>query len=230
MPWAPEQFSAGALAQIWEDQRRRGLELVPFFPGLMTGEVGALIGSFAGEPEVHHPILGRVKGVGAFERFVAETNDWLAERGAAVEDVDFTIADGRGVEELVLHLDGGRVDLPVSIATDHDARGAITELRVYFSAWPLTGAHAIRPPVLQPDPDLPEPAGADELRAYFSDRRGMTFACCTVTDAGRSCAVEYVAGAPPQAGIAVYVRGDGGRLAAVRVYDDVPWPTHEQEG
>jgi catechol 2,3-dioxygenase-like lactoylglutathione lyase family enzyme len=29
---------------------------------------------------------------------------------------------------------------------------------------------------------------------------------------------------PPQAGIAVYVRGQSGKLAAVRVYDDVDWP------
>jgi len=72
MPWGPELFSAGALAQIWEDARRERMELVPFFPGLMTGEIGALVESFAGEPEVHHPIRGRVKGVAAFERFVAD--------------------------------------------------------------------------------------------------------------------------------------------------------------
>jgi hypothetical protein len=209
MPWAPEQFSAAALAEVWENRRRRELALVPFFPGLMTGETRALIGSFAGEPEVHHPILGRIKGTPAFERFVAATNAWLAERGAVVEDVAFTITDGRGVEELVLHLDGGRVDLPIAIATDHEADG-IGELRVYFATRALTGARGIRPPLLQPDPELRAPDGIDAPGAL-----------CSVTDAGRSCAVEYTAGAPPQAGIAVYERGDDGRRGVVRNYGDM---------
>jgi hypothetical protein len=223
MPWVPELFSAGALAEVWEDERRRELELVPFFPGLMTGETRALVDSFAGEPEVHHPILGRVKGVPAFERFVAATNTWLTERGAVVEDVGFTIVDGRGVEELVLHLDGGRVDLPMAIATDHEEQG-IGELRVYFATRPLTGTRATRAPLLQPDPDLAEPDGGEALRAFFSERRGMALDLCSVTDGGASCAVEYTAGSPPQAGIAVYARGDGGRLAVVRIYDDMAGP------
>jgi len=37
------------------------------------GEIDALIGSFAGEPELHHPVRGRIKGASAFERFVDET-------------------------------------------------------------------------------------------------------------------------------------------------------------
>jgi len=31
------------------------------------------VGSLAGEPELHHPVRGRVKGVHAFERFVADS-------------------------------------------------------------------------------------------------------------------------------------------------------------
>lgn len=41
MSWIPELFSAPALARLWEDHRRRRLEVVRFFPGLMTGEIGA---------------------------------------------------------------------------------------------------------------------------------------------------------------------------------------------
>jgi hypothetical protein len=59
---------------------------VPFFAGMMTGETRALVESFATEPELHHPIRGRVKGVTAFERFVSELSTWLAERSAAGED------------------------------------------------------------------------------------------------------------------------------------------------
>jgi hypothetical protein len=274
VPWLPELFTAPALARIWEDERRRRLELVPFFAGLMTGETQALVDSFAGEPELHHPVRGRVKGVAAFERFVDETRAWLTEREATVEDVDFVIAPPRGVEELVIHLDAGqgRVGLPVAIASDHDERGQIVEQRLYFSRWPLTGAHAIRPPVLQPDPavrlpgfagdyqralaagdvagvmaalapdaQVREPAGdgyvhrgADELRAlytsFFANGGGIPLEHCAVTDDGRACALEYNVVAwgrtplPPQAGLAVYVCGDGGRLAAARIYDDADPP------
>jgi hypothetical protein len=274
VPWFPDQFSGPALARVWEDQRRRRLALVPFFPGLMTGETNALIESFAGEPEVHHPVRGRVKGVAAFERFVIETNTWLADHDATVEDVDFVLTPGRGVEELVLHLDGdeGAIDLPVAIASDHDDRGRIIEQRVYFSTWPLTGGHAIRPPLLQPDTGLDElgvvgdyqralsagdaeaavaafepdgyvrePAGgaythrgADELRAlyelFFSNGGGIPLEHCAVTDDGRACALEYNVVAwgrtvmAPEAGIAVYVRGDSGKLAAARIYDDTDPP------
>jgi hypothetical protein len=51
-----------------------------------------------------------------------------------------------------------------------------------------------------------------------------------VTDDGRVCALEYNVVAwggtpmPPQAGIAVYLRGDSGRLAAARIYDDADPP------
>lgn len=274
MPWIPELFSAQALAHLWEDHRRRRLEVVPFFPGVMTGEIDALIASFAGEPEVHHPVRGRVKGSAAFERFAVELNAWLADRNAVVEDVDFVLVRGRGVEELVLHLDGGggRVELPVAVASDHDDRGRISDQRIYFGPRPLTGRHAVRPPLLQPrtglvedgvvgeyqralaagdaaaataafEPDghLREPAGGAfshrgtrELRAFFelifSNGGGISLEHCAVTDDGRACAVEYNVVAwgrtplPPGAGVAVHVRGDGGRLAAVRVYDDADPP------
>ena len=269
MPWLPELFSAPALARIEERHRRERLVLIPFFLGLMTGEIGAIIESFAGEPEVHHPVRGRIKGAATFERYAGETNAWLAERDVIVEDVNFIITDRRRVEEVVLHLDGddGRFELPVAVAADRREEG-LTELRVYFSTWPMTGGHAIRPPLLQPEPGLREPdvvgdyqralaagdveaimatfepdadvreptggayahRGADELRAlyerFFSNGGGIALEHCAVADDGRACALEYNVVAwgrttmPPQAGIAVYVRGDTGRLAAARIYDD----------
>jgi hypothetical protein len=51
-----------------------------------------------------------------------------------------------------------------------------------------------------------------------------------VTDDGVRCAVEYNCvrwgdrALPPQAGLGVWERGPDGRLAAVRVYDDVEPP------
>jgi hypothetical protein len=278
VPWAPELFSAPALQRLRDKYRRERLRSVPFFDGLFTGEVDALIESFSGVPEVHHPVRGRIKGEAAFRHFVTEMTSWLAARKVDVEHVNFCIADPRGIEEVVLHLDGddGRIALPLALAADHDERERIVEMRLYFSSWQLTGRHTNRPPLLQPDPDLQapdvvgeyqralasgdvdailaafepdgsmrEPAGdayvhrgTDELRAlyegFFSNGGGVPLEHCTVSDDGRACALEYNVVAwgrtamPPEAGIAVYVRGDSGRLAAARVYDDSEPPLSSQ--
>ncbi len=176
---------------------------MPYFAGVMAGEPGALVRSFAGEPELQHPVRGRIKGGRALERFVTETNAWLIDRNAVFGDVDRMVTPRRGVEEVVVTLDGdrGRVELPVAIVADRDENGYIIELRIYFSSWPLTGRHAIRP------------------------RAGHLF-----TAAKPSCALEYNVirwgrtDLPPEAGIAVYVRGTTGKLAAARIYDDADPP------
>jgi hypothetical protein len=160
VPWAPELFSAPARARLEQEHRIEELVTVPFFPGLMTGEIDALVGSFAGEPELHHPVQGRVKGKRAFERYVSDTQTWLKERNISIEEIGHTIRTGRrSVGEGILHLDGGAapVDLPVAIVTDRRPNGRIEEIRMYYSSWPLSGRHANRPPVLQPDPELAEP-------------------------------------------------------------------------
>jgi SnoaL-like protein len=159
MPWAPELFSTPALTAITEKRRSERLRFVPFFDGLMTGEMDALIGSFAGEPELHHPVRGRVKGVRALERYANETKAWLEERSGTVEDVNVILTPRGGAEEVLIHLDSGegRVDLPVAVAGEHDENNRFAELRVYYSTAPLIGSHAVRAPVLQPDPDLEVP-------------------------------------------------------------------------
>ncbi|HEV7752241.1 MAG TPA: nuclear transport factor 2 family protein [Baekduia sp.] len=280
MPWIPELFTAPALEHILDERRQERLAAVPYFDGLMTGEVDALVGSFAGEPELHHPVRGRIKGADAFARFATEAKARMIDRNVTIEDVNFVVTPRRGVEEVVVHLDGddGRIRLPLALAADRDEDSRIIELRIYFSSWPLNGRHAIRPPLLQPDPDLPEvdivaayqralaagdvdaavaafepdaylrePAGGayihrgtDELRAlyerFFSNGGGIPLEHCAVTDNGRSCALEYNVVAwgrtqlAPEAGLAVYVRGDSGKLAIARIYDDAdpPLSQHSQ--
>jgi ketosteroid isomerase-like protein len=76
--------------------------------------------------------------------------------------------------------------------------------------------------------------GTAELRAYFSScfgaGGGVGLEHCAVTDDGVRCALEYNCvrwgghEVPPQAGIAVFERGEDGLLLAVRVYDDVEPP------
>jgi SnoaL-like domain len=270
MPWMPELFSAPVLQRV-EEKWARELATVPFFDGLLAGELDALVGSFAGEPELHHPVRGRIRGARAFEAYVTETNAWLRRRNTSVEDVEYVVAGRRGFAEVVLHLDGeiGRVGLPVAVVSEKQSDKRILELRIYYSSWPLTGRHASRPPLLQPDPALRasdvvadyqralsagdvdaivaafepdgyvrEPAGGqhvhrgrDGLRAFyelwFSNDGGIPLEHCTLIDDQRACALEYNVvrwgrtELPPEAGVAVYVRGQNGKLAAARIYDDV---------
>lgn len=274
VPWVPELFSAPVLARLLGKRRRDELVTVSYFYGLMAGELHALIESFAGEPELHHPIRGRIKGTRAFEQYLTDTTTWFEQRNVSVEDVDRVITEPRGFEEVVLHLDGGtgRIDLPVAIVADHQSGGRIDELRMYYSSWPLTGHHANRPPLLQPDPELREsgvvaeyqgalaagdvdaivalfepdgyarePAGGeyihrgpDGLRVFyerlFANDGGIPLEHCALVGDERACALEYnvvrwgKTELPPQAGVAVYVRGQTGKLVAARVYDDTDPP------
>jgi hypothetical protein len=274
VPWVPELFSAPVVEEWLTERRRERLVSVPYFDGLVAGEIDALIESFTGEPEVHHPTRGRIKGVQAFIGHVAEMNAWLDAHNVFVEDVLRVITDHRGFEEVVVHLDGpgGRVAVPVAIVADHQSDGRLDELRMYFSTWPTTGRHATRPPLLQPDPDVREsdvvgeyqralaagdvdavvaafepdgyarePAGArhvhrghDGLRVFyahlFSNGGGIPLEHCAITDDGRACALEYNVvrwgrtQLSPEAGVAVYVRGESGRLASARIYDDADPP------
>jgi hypothetical protein len=161
MPWLPELFSGPALERIYDRAAAdaRAAAPVPYFAGVTSGETDALVESFAGEPELHHPVRGRVKGRRAFERFVTDTNAWLTASNAVFGPIERLITPRRGIEETVLTLDGdrGRVELPVAIAADRDENARIVELRLYYGAWPLTGRHANRPPLLQPDLGLQAP-------------------------------------------------------------------------
>jgi hypothetical protein len=86
-----------------------------------------------------------------------------------------------------------------------------------------------------------EPAGGPHIHhgraglkqfytALFSRGGGIPLGHCAVTDDGVACALEYVVtkwgrhNLQPQAGIAVYERGQSGLLAAARNYDDAAPP------
>jgi hypothetical protein len=155
MPWVPELFSAPALAQL---EARRGKKVVdvPYFEGIAMGEVDALIGSFAGEPRVQHPLRGTIEGEYDFREFVAASERWLKEHEATVEDVRRVVLERRGFEEVVLHLASG-LGLPHAMVADHSPDGKIEELRVYFSTRALTGHRAERSPLLEADPQVREP-------------------------------------------------------------------------
>ncbi len=272
MPWLPELFSAPVVARF-EEEHPEGAVIVPYYAGLLTGETDALVGSFRGEPEVHDPTRGRIKGARAFAAYTRDMNAWFAERKVSIEDVERVITRDQSIEEYLLHFDGetGQTEVPVAIVADK-THGRIDELRVYHTTWGLTGRHVNRPPLLQADPELSEsdvvgeyqralaagdvdsmvaafepngyarePTGGahvhrghDGLRAFyellFSNGGGIPLEHCRVIDDGRACALEYnvrrwgTTELPPQAGVAVYVRGETGKLAAARIYDDADPP------
>jgi SnoaL-like domain len=70
----------------------------------------------------------------------------------------------------------------------------------------------------------------DFFTVVFANGGGLRLEHCTVTDAGASCALEYVVTAwgrsavPHQSAAAVFERADTGLLSAVRMYDDVEHP------
>jgi hypothetical protein len=95
--------------------------------------------------------------------------------------------------------------------------------------------------MFEPDGYAREPAGGqyihrgpEELRAFyellFSNEGGIPLEHCALTDDGRACALEYNVARwgktelPPEAGVAVYVRGQSGKLASARIYDDTDPP------
>ncbi|WP_314452278.1 hypothetical protein [uncultured Microbacterium sp.] len=221
---------------------------------------------------------GRIKGEAAFRRYVARASDELRQANYTVSAVDLIVTPTRTVEEVILSTDGpkGRVDLPIAIVTDRGP-GGLVEIRMYFSTWPITGEHAIRPPLLQHDPNVHEkgavgdyqralaagdlaatlaafepqatvrePAGGEYTHTgtaeltelytlFFSNGGGIPLEHCTVPDDGRACALEYNvtqwgrAAMPPEAGVAVYVRGASGKLIAARIYDDSNPPLHRPD-
>ncbi len=65
MPWVPEMFSAPVVQRLLDQRRQDEVVSMGFFEGLMADEPDALIASFAGEPELHDPMRGRIKGVPA---------------------------------------------------------------------------------------------------------------------------------------------------------------------
>jgi hypothetical protein len=89
----------------------------------------------------------------------------------------------------------------------------------------------------EPDGYFREPAGGpwifrgrEKLREFMRHMLGsggIRLEHCTITDDGVACALEFNAvqfgphRLEPQAGVAVYERGPGGRLLAARIYDDV---------
>ncbi len=153
----PEVFTAPMAEARRAEGDARTNDAVPYYEGIMADQPDALVRSFAGEPLVNDPRVGYVEGATQMRVFAPATARWLRERDAVVVNVALTRTRTRTVEEVALQLiegEGGRVELPVAVVTDRNPDRTIKTVRVYHSMWPLTGEHAVRPPLLPADPEL----------------------------------------------------------------------------
>jgi hypothetical protein len=230
MPWLPELFTAPALQRVLDERRRESLVAVPYFDGLLSGDPEPLVDSFVGEPQVHDPLRGRVRGEEAFRAFVSDSSAWLREHHAQVDDVEHVILERHGFEEVVVHLDTehGRIDLPVAVVADRRADGRIEEVRVYFATAPLTGRGTHRPPLLQADRAVRVPKEVADFYASSTEGGEVGLEPCALVDDGRAGALELnvvrTGTSPPtsEAAIAVFVRSEHEEGASVRAYADPP--------
>jgi hypothetical protein len=163
-PWIPELFSEPVLEEWRERQERRKVVDVPYYDGLLAGEADALVASFSGEPEVHHPVRGRIRGEWQLRVYAAEVAGWFRSRGAEAQELLHVVGPERGFEEVVLATPSG--SLPLGLVADHRDGSHLDEIRIYFSAHAFTGHRTTRQPLLQPDADLRlPPVLAEYLRA-----------------------------------------------------------------
>jgi hypothetical protein len=152
-------------------------------------------------------------------------------------------SDGR-IDELRLYyssrpLTGHHANRPPLLQLDPELRESdvVAEYQRALAAGDVDAIIA----TFEPDGYAREPAGgqhthrgSDGLRAFyellFSNGGGIPLEQCALVDDGRACALEYnvvrwgTTQLPPQAGLAVYVRGQSGKLSAARIYDDADPP------
>jgi hypothetical protein len=189
------------------------------------------------------PIEHVLTGPRRFEEVVLHLDADGARVDVPVAIVADRRSDGRLVELRIYHsiwaLTGRHVHRPPMLQRDPDLR-LERVVAAYQRALAAGDADAIIA-TFEPDGYAREPAGRefvhrgrDRLRAFyerwFSNGGGIALERCALVHDGRACALEYnIVGwgrtaLPPEAGVAVYVQGDSGGLAAARMYDDASLP------
>jgi limonene-1,2-epoxide hydrolase len=158
MPWFPDFASAAALARQETRAAGQADPVRQYVAALNNGDTRALETAWPGEVVIHDPRSGEVRGHRRLREFVGRSQALLAQRHARVETVAAIACPGRGVVELLAHLDGDGQEQrwPVAVvAESRDDRSVV--FRSYFSRWPVDGHrdHA-RPAFLTSAADLPD--------------------------------------------------------------------------
>jgi SnoaL-like protein len=152
-------------------------------------------------------------------------------------------SDGRLAELRIYHsiwaLTGRHLHRPPLLQRDPDLRpeGVVAEYQRALAAGDVDAILG----TFEPDAYAREPSGRefvhrgrDDLHAFyerlFSNGGGIELEHCALVHDGRACALEYNivqwgrTELPPEAGVAVYVQGESGKIAAARIYDDADPP------
>ena len=151
MPWFPEFSNALELARRQTRAAGQADPVAQFVAALDNADTRELEDAWPAEVVIHDPREGEVRGHKQVRRFVKNSGSWLAERHARAEIVASTAADGRAVVELLAHLvqDGQELAWPVAVVAESPDDSSVV-FRTYYSQWPITGRHHVRPPVLKP--------------------------------------------------------------------------------
>lgn len=130
------------------------------YEALVSG--GAVVGRFASGASVDSPLRGRLPAA----EWASDEAAWLAGHDAVVHAVNHIVTDTHASAEysLAITLADKTIDVPLHLVAELDG-DAITALRAYHSTYPLTGEHLVRPPLVQPDPDLRPGAPVDAYEA-----------------------------------------------------------------
>jgi SnoaL-like domain len=220
------------------DPVRGRIKGVAAFRAFVTESSAWLRQHRASVEDVDHVILDR-RG---FEEVVLHLDTDHGTVSLPVAVVADRRLDGR-IEEVRVYftsqpLTGRRANRPPLLQPDPGLRTS-DAVAAYLRAFAAGDADAIVA-AFEPDGYARESAGGqhihrgpDGLRAFYErsfSHGGIPLETCAVVDDGRGCALEYNVvrwgrtPLPPQAGVAVFVRGVSGKLAAVRVYDDADPP------
>jgi hypothetical protein len=179
----------------------------------------------------------------AFEEVVLHLDGDTGRVDVPVAIVADRRSDGRLVELRIYHsiwaLTGRHLHRPPILQRDPDLRaeGVVAEYQRALAAGDVDAITA----TFEPDGYAREPTGReyvhrgrDALRAFyercFSNGGGIELEHCALVHDGRACALEYnvvrwgQTKLPPEAGMAVYVEGRSGKMAAARIYDDADPP------
>jgi ketosteroid isomerase-like protein len=151
MPWFPDFVSAGELARRQTRTAGQADPVGRYFAALTTGDAHELEAVWPGQVVVHDPRAGEIRGHRRLQQFVADNEDFLADRHARIETVAATCAGGRAVVELVAHLtgDGRELSWPVAVVAESPDDLSVV-FRTYCSQWPVDGRRHLRPPILEP--------------------------------------------------------------------------------
>ena len=217
--------------------------------GRVTGEraFGAYVAQLNAWLAQHNmsfePVDDVITETRAFEEVVLHLDGQAGRVAVPVAIIADRRSDGRLAELRVYHsmwpVMGRYVHRPPLLQGDPELRTSdvVGEYQRALAAGDVDAILA----AFEPDGYAREPTGGeyvhrgrDDLRAFygllFSNGGGIALEHCAAIDDGRVCVLEYnvvrwgETELPPEAGVAVYVRGQSGKLAAARIYDDTDPP------